>query len=879
MNKYNRFRHLVFTISTITLLCLSHVVAAQQRNASISGDWLRLSPNIRLATPAGGLRTYVLLVKNLQVFDDWKAKNNIPVSIVKTHADYSIVEIACSADIFKQYIYPNADVLYADSKGIPKEETSVESVDLSLNGISVAHQLYPQLNGNGLVVSVKENRFDTADIDFKNRQRLTSGTSSNLSSHATSMATLIAGAGNSYYKGKGAAWAALLNSTTFNNLLPEEDVFYTSNQVLVQNHSYGTSIESFYGLDAAGHDKSSITIPSLLHIFSAGNSGQQVAATGTYANISGLSNLTGNFKMAKNIITVGATDSFGVVSPLSSKGPAYDGRVKPELVAMGEDGTSGAAALTSGTAMLLHQAYQQVNGGSKAPSALLKAALLTGATDAGTPGVDFSSGFGQLNAVPSLQIIYNGTHRSNIINQAQNILVPVSIPPGISTFKATLVWNDPAAAANSAKALVNDLDLTLVSAGGQETLPWILSIVPSADSLRKPARRGIDTLNNAEQVTLQNPAPGNYQLKITGSKVPSGPQSFSVAWSMDTANTFRWMFPLREDAVVADKRNILRWQTTFTMPLKAEYSYDGSNWQLIADNINPATGFQSWQVPDTFALAFVRITAGAATFVSDSIVISRLMSVQIGYNCADSFLYIWKPLAPGRYTAWQLGNTYMEQTGTLTDTVFAQSKAGNPVLYYAFAPVLNNGRAGIRSYAINYREQGTGCYFNTFLAFLDGTTTALRAEIATGYKIKTVRMLNTSTGNKVISTFNPTVDGLVFEATDPAPKRGVNVYITELELTDGRKIYSSAEEVYFSGDKGIFVFPNPAARGSSINIVTKDLGAGMFVLYNTTGKKLLERRLGLSREILNTNWLSAGNYFYRIIYDAGKSESGTIVIQ
>ena len=37
--------------------------------------------------------------------------------------------------------------------------------------------------------------------------------------------------------------------------------------------------------------------------------------------------------MAKNIITVGHIDSLGNVLSLSSRGPAYDGRIKPELVA------------------------------------------------------------------------------------------------------------------------------------------------------------------------------------------------------------------------------------------------------------------------------------------------------------------------------------------------------------------------------------------------------------------------------------------------------------------------------------------------------------------------------------------------------------------
>src|SRR4030095_10435784 len=123
---------------------------------------------------------------------------------------------------------------------------------------------------------------------------------------------------------------------------------YQQYNVSVQNHSYGTGIENFYAADAMAYDASVITRSTLTHVFSAGNSGGSASASGIYTGITGFANLTGSFKMAKDIITVGHTDSFGIVLPLSSRGPAYDGRLKPELVAFGEDGSSGAAAIVSG---------------------------------------------------------------------------------------------------------------------------------------------------------------------------------------------------------------------------------------------------------------------------------------------------------------------------------------------------------------------------------------------------------------------------------------------------------------------------------------------------------------------------------------------------
>ena len=83
--------------------------------------------------------------------------------------------------------------------------------------------------------------------------------------------------------------------------------------------------------------------PTLLHVFLAGNQGTAKPSAGMYRDL-GFANLTGNFKQAKNVLIVSAVDSTMTVNSLNSRGPAYDGRVKPELVAHGQGGTSEAAA-------------------------------------------------------------------------------------------------------------------------------------------------------------------------------------------------------------------------------------------------------------------------------------------------------------------------------------------------------------------------------------------------------------------------------------------------------------------------------------------------------------------------------------------------------
>src|SRR4051812_33127285 len=83
------------------------------------------------------------------------------------------------------------------------EEMVINGSDLSLNNIFYAHTQFPFVTGKGLTASIKESLPDTADIDFKKRFIKTGLEASALSAHATTMCTLIGGAGNTYYTGKG----------------------------------------------------------------------------------------------------------------------------------------------------------------------------------------------------------------------------------------------------------------------------------------------------------------------------------------------------------------------------------------------------------------------------------------------------------------------------------------------------------------------------------------------------------------------------------------------------------------------------------------------------------------------------------------------------
>ena len=436
---------------------------------------------------------------------------------IYTNDSYSVFTITGTINEILQQISSSGQVIFIENGSrIPKEELLLERLDISANKINLVHRLYPAWNGEGRVVSVKENKPDTLDIDFTGRFLTTNLSSAIINTHATIMATMIAGGGNSWHLGKGAAWGSTISSSDFINLLPDPDDAYRQYNITVQNHSYGVGVESYYGADAALYDLSVLNNKNLVHVFSSGNAGSSAATTGTYSGLPGFANLTGSFKMAKNILTVGATDSFGVVEPLSSKGPAHDGRVKPELVAFGEDGSSGAAALVSGTALILQNAYLDLYD-SLPSNALLKAFILNSADDVGINEVDYANGFGSLNARNAVHTIHAGRFYSGSVANGERKDFSVTVPVGIKKLKLTLVWNDQPALPNAEKALINDLDILLENTStGNTWRPWVLNSFPHPDSLLKPAERKRDSLNNVEQITIDNPDAGVYHFKVNG---------------------------------------------------------------------------------------------------------------------------------------------------------------------------------------------------------------------------------------------------------------------------------------------------------------------------------------------------------------------------
>ena len=741
------------------------------------------------------------------------------------------------------------------------EELIINDIDLGLNNISAIANNYPGVDGGGINADVKEQRYDD-DLDLLGRSFSSFQAAKITSGHATIMATLIGGNGNSFIKGLGAAPKVRFTSSDFARLLPDSTAIFKAFNISVQNHSYGTAVENYYGTEAVAYDQQVFDTDSLVHVFSSGNIGTSAPATGVYNGITGVANLSGTFKQAKNVLVVGGTDRSGVAEDLSSAGPAYDGRIKPELVANGEDGTSGAAALVSGAVVLLQQAYKK-QAGSLPSAALIKSVLINSADDIDTPGPDHKTGYGQLNALEALRTLSENRLKKGTVVSQQQVSYNISVPAGCSEFKVSLAWNDLPAPLNAPAALVNDLDLYVTTPGGQSLLPWTLSSYPSADSLLSPARRQRDTLNNMEQVTLHNPAGGNYVIHVKGSKIPMGSQAFYVTYQSVKTNQFEWTYPSGRDQLFAADENYLRWQSSFsTATGQLSVSYDhGATWKLIGST-TLKNKYYDWIPPDAFTTAILKMEISGQAHLSREFILSKPLNLQVGYNCTDGTLLHWKPQPDNKgYVVYNIKNNLLQKFTTTTDTSIIIPIAQQSSPYFAVS-AQGADFEGLKSITINVNDQGVGCYVQSLLADVLGNTIVLNLQIGSVFNLKSVTW-EKLTGTNAYTSLGTTVVGtaLAYQFTDFNPKKGIQYYRAKLITNDGKIIYSDLADATFLQNSQFTLYPNPVH--AQLNILSGDINDYEFKLYDAVGRVSFDKTINELHNIIQLN-INPGVYIYII---------------
>ncbi len=543
-------------------------------------------------------------------------------------------------------------------------------------------------DGSGINVLVRDDGQIGPHIDFHGRltQDLAEPRTIN-DNHGDNVAGIMSGSGNFDPTKRGMAAGTGVYVLDYDATFLDNTMNYFFNEdVIVTNSSYSNGCNAGYTEITATVDQQVFQNPTLMHVFSAGNSNNNECGYGAGDQ---WGNITGGHKQGKNVTTVANLEDDATLVNSSSRGPAHDGRIKPDIASNGADqfgtepnntydefgGTSGAAPGVAGIFAQLHQAYKSLNGGFTAPSSLLKAILLNTANDLGTVGPDFRYGWGHVNAFRAVKVLEENRYQTLDVSQGNTTEFSLNIPEGVNKAKVMLYWDDPEGSIGTSFALLNDLDLKLEK-NGVEYLPWVLDPSPNPVTLNQPATKGEDHLNNMEQVEIDNPEPGAYTVIVNGTILPFGVKSFHMVYEYQT-DQVDLTYPIGGENMVPGELQNIHWDALGQLEdYQISYSVDGgNNWIDIASVAGTERMYTDWVVPNVnTGNGKIRVTSsnGNTTINEVDFSIAPMPeNLAVASACPEGITLTWDPLSEvENYEIYVLGEKYMEVVGTSMTNTF-----------------------------------------------------------------------------------------------------------------------------------------------------------------------------------------------------------------
>lgn len=620
--------------------------------------------------------------------------------------------------------------ILAEAAAILTIEPKFEDKSLNDGAIAVADAEQARnvtgfnLTGDGITVGVGDDS-QPSHIDYDDRIKNYNPMLS--TSHGLHTTGTVGGAGIVNESYQGFAPRATMVGNLYSQIITQAPCYEQDFNMKVTNNSYAAIVGNcgYSGTyDAASQylDQLALNSPQLLNIFAAGNDGPLTcgAYPQSYATVGG------SYQSAKNTLVVANTGKNGdILSAGSSRGPAKDGRLKPEITATGvqimstvfnnayglSTGTSMACPNVTGAAALLQQRYKQLNSGQYPPSDLLKAILMNSAADLGIPGPDFRYGFGRMDVGQALETINNSRYMSQTVahNGQQNHAL--SVPANLSQLKIMLYWNDVPASPVNAKALVNDLDLNVNPPSGPTRFPLVLN--PEAAHVTDTAVEGTDHLNNVEQVVINNPAAGNYAINVTGFNVPTGSQSYRIVYQFVT-NDIKVTYPGTGTKVEAGSTIYVHWAApAATGNYTVEYSTDnGGSWNNIASVANDKR-YATWAVPAGInsGLCKIRVTQNAVNTVSETFaVIARPVATLAADQCPGNITINWTAIAGvSKYYLYRKTGPVMAVVDSTAGTSYTFSGLAVDSTYWVSVSASADGAKGIRALALSRMPNDGNC--------------------------------------------------------------------------------------------------------------------------------------------------------------------------
>jgi len=583
-------------------------------------------------------------------------------------------------------------------------------------------------DGTGVRVAVNDDGFAGPHIDFKGRANQDEVAGDFNGDHGDMTVGIAVGAGNLDPLVRGMATGSYVFVRQYDANMGGNLPLHQDSSVLVFSTSYSNGCNAGYTNTTLLMDQEIYNNPSMMQVFSAGNSNNNDCGYGA-GNQWG--NVTGGHKIAKNVLCTANLDNMDVISNSSSRGPASDGRIKPDISAHGVNhlstdpdntyapggGTSAACPGIAGVFAQLNHAYRELNAGAIAPSALLKLSILVTANELGNDGPDFIFGWGKVNAVLSVNLLEENRYFSGTIGQAGNNTHNITIPAGVQRARIMVYWADPEASTSSTFALVNNLDCEVIDPSSGVHMPWILDHTPNASTLGLPATTGVDSINNMEQIAIDNPAAGTYTLNIAGTTIPFGVQEYYVAYEFLT-DEVTVIHPQGGEGLLPSETNRVHWDAYGdTGPFTVEYTEDnGATWNMIGTSATNTDRFMDWNVPNTITgQARVRVTRGASVDESDAnfTIQERPQNLDVTGVCygANTFHAVWDavPGATG-YDVFLLGQKYMDSVGNTSNLFYDIPVADlSDVHWFSVRATGPNGLRSLRQIAVMY-DGASDCF-------------------------------------------------------------------------------------------------------------------------------------------------------------------------